>query len=272
MRSMRCPLFLLLTIYWAGLTGFSQTALDSRKIAQDVLPAVLQITGSSRNGEVAGTGFIISSDGKAVTSLHVIEQLETGKVRLPSGEIFDTFSVLAFDARRDLAIVSFPGFDLPTVELGNSNHVQPGEPVLLVGSPLGLGGTMTTGIVSAVRVWNGVKLIQTDAAANPGNSGGPLVNSRGQVVGVLGFKLRDAENLSFAMPINHVQGMMSHPSPLSLTELRGRLEVRSGVNSAAERAGGLRSSEEPGVLFSAFRAKSHRSRSSEEVFTGIVNA
>jgi Trypsin-like peptidase domain len=107
-----------------------------------------------------------------------------GGVQLASGEKFDSFSVLAFDARKDIAIIKIPGFDLPSVTLGNSNTVQVGEPVLVIGSPLGLQGSVTTGVLSSVRddpAGAGFKVLQTDAAANPGNSGGPLVNRRSEV-------------------------------------------------------------------------------------------
>jgi len=109
------------------------------------------IKGTANSGEVVGTGFIISSDGKIATNLHVVESLKNGGVQLASGEKFDSFSVLAFDARKDFAIIKIPGFDLPTVALRNSNNVQVGEPVLAVGSPLGLQGTVTTGVVSSMR-------------------------------------------------------------------------------------------------------------------------
>jgi hypothetical protein len=124
-----------------------------------------------------------------------------------------------------LAIIQIPGFDLSAIELGNSNEVQVGEPVLLSGSPQGLQGTVTTGVVSAIRdVSDGFKVIQTDAAANPGNSGGPLVNAKGQAIGILGFKLRGSESLAFAVPINYVRGMLNNlQSPMTLQQLSTRL-------------------------------------------------
>ena len=103
--------------------------------------------------------------------------------------------------------------------------MQIGEPVLLVGSPEGLQGTVTTGVVSNIRILpGGLKVIQTDAAANPGNSGGPLLNARGQVTGVLGFKLQGAENLNFAVPINYVRGLLNNlVPPMSLKAMRAKL-------------------------------------------------
>jgi S1-C subfamily serine protease len=98
------------------------------------VPAVVLIKGTTGTGEILGTGFIISSDGKIATNLHVVETLKNGGVQLASGDKFDSFSIVAFDSRKDIAIINIRGFDLPTVALGNSNSVQVGEPVLAVGS------------------------------------------------------------------------------------------------------------------------------------------
>jgi V8-like Glu-specific endopeptidase len=200
---------------------------DSAQITKKISPSVVVIKGTASSGEVLGTGFIISSDGKIATNLHVVESLKNGGVQLASGERFDSFSVLAFDARKDIAIIKIPGFDLPTVALGNSNNVQIGEPVLAVGSPLGLQGTVTTGVVSSLRddpIGGGFKVLQTDASVSPGNSGGPLVNRQAEVIGIVTFKLRGGENLNFAIPINYLRGLVDSPAPLmSLDELRVKL-------------------------------------------------
>ncbi len=130
----------------------------------------------------------------------------------------------AFDRRRDLAIIQIPAFDLPTVTLGNSNDVEVGDPVLLIGNPHGLESSVSGGIVSGLReLDDGFKVIQTDAAANPGNSGGPMMDADGNVIGVLTFKLRQAENLNFAVPINYARGLLNLTSSYSLTELRREL-------------------------------------------------
>ena len=131
-------------------------------------------------------------------------------------------SVLAIDERRDLAIIKIAGMDLPVCEMGNSNDVNVGEPVVIVGSPRGLEGTVTAGILSSLRdSGNGFKVLQTDAAINPGNSGGPLLNSKGHAIGVISFKLRSSEGLNFAIPIDYVIGLMNEPhQPMSLDQLR----------------------------------------------------
>lgn len=225
----------------------AQAPEDRAAIVEGMSPAVVEITGQVDTGaSVGGSGFIVRSNGTIVTSLHVIRDLRTAAVRLPMHDVYDRVSVLAFDERRDLAIVKIGGFDLPTVELGNSNELRVGESLLLFGNPgtrAGtLTGTVTAGIASALRVYEGFTIIQTDAPANPGNSGGPLVNLRGQVVGVLGFKLRPVENLSFAVPINYVRALLDDTGKgMTLDELRAALW------RAAARTGEASTGPSPGV-------------------------
>jgi S1-C subfamily serine protease len=183
------------------------------------------IQGKTDSGDVLGSGFIVSKDGKIVTNLHVIRDMKSASVQTATGEIFDSISVLATDERRDLAIVKIAGFGLPILDLGNSDALAVGEPVVIVGTPRGLEGTVTAGILSSVRdSGDGYKVLQTDAAVNPGNSGGPLLNSNGQAIGVVSFKLRSAEGLNFAVPINYVRGMLNNPhEPISIEQLRRSL-------------------------------------------------
>jgi len=190
---------------------FGQVALTTAQIVKRVSPSVVVIQGRTSSGDVLGSGFIVSKDGKIVTNLHVIRDMKTASVQLSSGEIFDSLSVLGTDERRDLAVVRIAGFNLPTLELGNSDALTVGEPLVIVGSPRGLEGTVTAGILSSIRdSGEGYKVLQTDAAVNPGNSGGPLLNNKGQAVGVISFKLRSSEGLNFAIPINYVRGLLDN--------------------------------------------------------------
>ena len=225
-------------LYQALLCSGLCQSFDSAGITKKAAPTVVLVTGITDSGKVLGSGFVISSDGKIATNLHVIEGLRTGGVQLASGEKFDILSVLAFDERKDIAIVKIAGFDLPSLTLGNSNKVQVGEPVLTMGSPLGLQGSVTTGVVSAIRddpFGGGFKMIQTDASVNPGNSGGPLVNQKAEVVGIIRYKIGGTENLNFAIRVNYLRGMMEAPlTPMSLDELRVRLAKKTDVFQQAE--------------------------------------
>jgi S1-C subfamily serine protease len=219
----------LIVLVCSGGLAFGQTATVTPDVIERVSKAVVLLKGATDGGTVVGSGFVLSSDGKIVTNLHVIRSLKAGGVQLSSGETYDSFNVLAYDERKDIAIIQIAGFDLATLELGNSNEVRIGEPVVAIGSPRGLQGTVTAGVVSSVRddpASSGFKVIQTDAAANPGNSGGPLVNSKGQVIGIVTSKLRASEGLNFAIPINYVRGLMGTlGKPLTLDGLRGALNA-----------------------------------------------
>ena len=209
-----------LSVHAQASPQVTQQPFDPASITKKVSPAVVLIKGTTGNGDLLGTGFIISSDGKIATNLHVIQNLRNGGVRLASGDKFDSFTVLAFDVRKDIAIIKIPGFDLPTVPLGNSNNIQIGEPVLIAGNPLGLQGSVTTGVISSIRddpTAGGFKVIQTDASANPGNSGGPLVNRESEVIGIVTFKIVGGENLNFAIPVDYLRGLMdSIETPMTL--------------------------------------------------------
>jgi len=209
-----------------------QVSLTTAQIAKRVSPSVVVIQGKTESGNVLGSGFIVSKDGTIVTNLHVIRDMKTATVQLASGEVFDSVSVRAVDERRDLAIVQVAGFKLPVLELGDSDALTVGEPLVIVGSPRGLEGTVTAGILSSVRdSGEGFRVLQTDAAVNPGNSGGPLVNSKGQAVGVVSFKLLAAEGLNFAIPANYVRGLLnSLREPMTLEQMRGSLSAKSAAD------------------------------------------
>ena len=135
-----------------------------------------------------GSGFIISEDGYLLTNNHVVEDAETIKITLSNDEAYDA-EVIGLDPRMDLALLKInPEKDLPYVSFGNSKESKVGEWVVAIGNPFGLGGTVTAGIISALgrNIGSGPydQFIQTDAPINKGNSGGPLFNMDGEVIGV----------------------------------------------------------------------------------------
>lgn len=201
-------------------------AQDISSTVTRIAPAVVVISDST--GRV-GSGFITSSDGLIVTNLHVLIRMKKLKVTFSNGESSDQILILGYDANRDLAILKVPFNKLPFLRLGNSTQVKVGQRVIVVGAPRGLAGTTTTGIISAIRDrpgTSGTTLLQTDAAVSPGNSGGPLVNERGDVVGVIVSQIRDAQNLNFAIPINYVRELLGTVKQrLTLDELRQQLAM-----------------------------------------------
>jgi serine protease Do len=155
-----------------------------------------------------GSGFIVEPDGVILTNAHVVEGAEEVRVRLPDRREFEG-KVLGVDKPTDIAVVKIDAKDLPTVKLGDPSKVRVGEWVLAIGSPFGFENTVTAGIVSATSrslpEGTYVPFIQTDAAVNPGNSGGPLFNLRGEVIGInsqIYSRTGGYMGLSFAIPIN----------------------------------------------------------------------
>jgi serine protease Do len=135
-----------------------------------------------------GSGFIISRDGYILTNNHVVDEASSVQVKLSDGREL-TAKVIGKDPKTDLALIKIDGAgDLPVLPLGDSAALQVGEPVMAIGNPFGLEQTVTTGIVSATGRLIGSgpyeDFIQTDASVNPGNSGGPLINARGEAVGI----------------------------------------------------------------------------------------
>ena len=155
-----------------------------------------------------GSGFIISADGLILTNHHVVEGADEIKVRLTDNREF-TGKVLGSDAKTDIAVVKIDAKDLPYLTMGNSDELKVGEWVAAIGSPFGLDNTVTSGIVSAksrkLPSDQYVPFIQTDVAVNPGNSGGPLFNMKGEVVGINSLIFSTSGGfmgLSFAIPSN----------------------------------------------------------------------
>ncbi len=153
-------------------------------------------------------------------------------VTLSTGEVYRNVSLLSDDPINDLAFLKIEAVDLPTVPLGNSNNLNLGDEVLLVGAPEGLEQTVSNGLISGIRLDDGVRILQTSAAASHGSSGGPLINRNGEAIGVMSFKLQNGENLNFAIPINYVRGKLdalNTSSQKAFAQLKDKGEQHRGV-------------------------------------------
>jgi serine protease Do len=174
-----------------------------------------------------GSGVLISADGEILTNHHVIEGVKGGEasieVTISDGRKFKA-RLLGADQERDIALVKIDAAGLPYAQLGDSDALRVGEWVVAIGNPLGLDHTVTQGIISAKgRQITGPGLesfLQTDAAINRGNSGGPLLNLRGEVIGINTAIRPDGQNIGFAVPVNMVKQV--------LADLRGGRPVRRG--------------------------------------------
>ena len=164
-----------------------------------------------------GSGFIVSADGFIVTNAHVVENADEVNVRLTDKREFKA-KVVGADSRSDIAVIKIEATNLPTVKIGDTSKLRVGEWVIAIGSPFGFANTVTAGIVSAKSRENltqdanldAVPFIQTDVAVNPGNSGGPLINMRGEVVGInsqIFSRTGGFAGISFAIPIDYAFGV-----------------------------------------------------------------
>lgn len=186
--------------------------LTTAEIVKKAKPSVVGVVSNvSKNGFVgqgSGSGVIISTDGYIVTNQHVIDSATSISVIFEDGTEYAA-KIIGEDRKADLAVLKIEVKDLPSAEFGDSDSLNVGDPVVAIGNPTGLElfGTTTAGIISAInrnvtiedRV---MTLLQTDAAINRGNSGGPLINEYGQVIGINSAKLADGEieGLGFAIP------------------------------------------------------------------------
>ena len=157
-------------------------SLTTAEIAQMVTPSVVTISGEHR----FGSGVVIDASGVLVTNLHVVRGETALTVELANGDIYDDVEVIDVDARRDLILLKIKAFSLSTAAFGNSDDVQVGDEVVLVGSPEGLEQTVSEGIVSAARdLESGYRVFQTSAPASQGSSGGGMFNADGELIGIV---------------------------------------------------------------------------------------
>ena len=178
-----------------------------------------------------GSGFIISQDGYVMTNAHVVADAETIYVTLPDKREFKA-KLIGSDKRTDVALIKIEATGLPRLTLGDSDKIRPGEWVLAIGSPFGLDNSVTAGIVSAKGRDTGdyLPFIQTDVAVNPGNSGGPLINLRGEVIGInsqIYSRSGGYMGISFAIPIDEAM-RVTEQLKVSGKVTRGRIAVAIG--------------------------------------------
>jgi S1-C subfamily serine protease len=206
--------------------GPAVVRIDTVKRMVNPLGGVFGAGPSIQQQQGQGSGFITRSDGVVLTNAHVVEGSSEVRVTLPDGRSFSG-KVLGGDPLTDVAVVRVVASRLPVAPLGDSAKVRAGESAIAIGNPLGLDNTVTAGIISAIQRTNAlgegqrVPYLQTDAAVNPGNSGGPLINDRGEVIGInTAIRQAPGAGLSFAIPINTARqiaaqildrGYASHP-------------------------------------------------------------
>ena len=206
---MRKYILSIVSMFFLALgQAFAYTAEEEVYISvyENINPAIVTIDGIISDGFTAGTGCIINPNGTILTGSHVVSQTKDLEVTTYDGKVYKAKVIANMGKNKDLAIIKIePKGKLKTVKFGDSDGLKIGQRVLTIGNPFGFSGTLTQGIISRIDYAKGK--IQTDAAINPGCSGGPLLNTSGEVIGINQSIYNPDNNISnigigFAIPIN----------------------------------------------------------------------
>lgn len=210
----KTKLTILLILFFSFLNlssySFEYTSNEEKnyiEVYERTIPTIVTIEANIERGTSGGTGCIISKNGLILTSSHVIEKADNITVTTHSGKKYNAVTVAILKNKNDLAIIKIePKEDLMLSTFGNSDNIKVGQRVLTIGCPFGFKDTLTTGIIS--RIDNQRNKIQTDAAINPGCSGGPLLNMKGEIIGINQSIYNPDNNRSnigigFALPSNY---------------------------------------------------------------------
>ena len=207
---------ILLVFISSPVLAFGNVEKNPVSIYEKINPAIVTVDSQIPDGLSCGTGFIIDKSGVILTSAHVVDIGKTVVVTMSNGQNYDAKVLKHLGDNKDIALLKIDAKkDLKTVKLGNSSKVKVGQKVLAIGDPFGFSGTITQGIVS--RIDYAKNRIQTDAAINPGSSGGPLLNTNGDVIGINQAIYNPDNNISnigigFATPINLVKEYLENDS------------------------------------------------------------
>lgn len=206
---------LLWGLVLALLGASAAKAQSAQEIAKKTFGSTVLLVMEDVNGQPLslGSGFFVR-DGEIASNLHVIEGAARGYAKIVGQQAkYDIDGITAFDPERDLVILKISGARASALALGGSDAVQVGETVYAVGNPKGLEGTFSQGIVSSIREVGTDKLLQITAPISPGSSGGPVLNSKGEVIGVSVATFRGGQNLNFAIPSNHLKALLETAGP-----------------------------------------------------------
>jgi regulator of sirC expression with transglutaminase-like and TPR domain len=192
-----------------------------KELVDQVQKSVVVVSFAGRNGgeQGLGSGFIIREDGLIATNLHVLGEARPISVRTQDGKKYDVKTVFAYERSVDLAIVQIEAAGLPALELGDSDTLSQGQPVVAFGNPQGLEHSVVAGIVSGLRKdVDNIPMIQLAMPIERGNSGGPLVDLDGKVHGLITLKSLVTDNLGYAVAVNSLKPLLEKPNPVSMSK------------------------------------------------------
>lgn len=191
---------------------------DIALMAKKIRPSIVVVTQEGREGKTVGTGtgFVISENGLIATCAHVIGESRLIKVRFDDGNEYKVEQIFASDRKLDLAILKINAKDLKPLQVEKNQISEQGAEVIAMGNPQGLEFSIVRGIISGIRKIDNQSLIQIAIPIEPGNSGGPLMNDKGNVCGILNMKSAITENLGFAIPIENLIKIKNAPNPVTM--------------------------------------------------------
>lgn len=237
----------LLMLAFSGALSAGAAVPELVKSAQESVVVIRQ-GGRTGGEEGVGSGVILSADGLIATNLHVIGEGRSVSVVLPGGERPPVVEIHAWDRARDLAILRVDRTGLKPLPLSAEEKVPDGTPVVALGAPRGLEGSVVQGVISATREideFPGIRMLQLAVPIEPGNSGGPVIDLGGRVLGLVTVRSMRTANLGFAMPASALQDLLDHPSPVPMERWQriGALDRRrwdAGEAEWSQRAGEIR--------------------------------
>jgi len=193
----------------------ARTAAD---LAETIRPSLVKITQLGREGtDGIGSGFIVSEDGLIATNLHVIGEARRLQIEMHDGKTHVVTAIHASDNHLDLALLKIDAKGLKPLPLGDSAKIRQGDPIVAMGAPEGLGFSIVQGVLSATRDIDGQQMLQVAIPIEKGNSGGPLLDMQGRVLGILTLKSLKTDNLGFAMPVNLLKTLIEKPNPVPMS-------------------------------------------------------
>lgn len=206
---------------YTNSASFRKTPED---IFRQISPAVVYITTETIGGEsYLGSGFIVDSAGVIITNYHVLQAANKANVQLKDGKVYPVSGVLYYDVQEDICILKIDASGLPVITLGDSSALDIGETVYCIGNPLGLEYSFSNGILAGKRDFQDLQYLQFTAPVSPGNSGGPLINTQGEAVGVVTFLAEGGQNLNFALSIEKVKPNIKQSGQISFEEFTGQV-------------------------------------------------